>query len=345
MTKTKRIVRNIIFSQITLIILLFDVVGVSLVGCCTATVLNSEFGSSTSYFDSPRYSLSTDRGEVIVTGTRIINYHYLPPPGNRRPDTVWSRRSSWKERIPLAPVPEGMMRFRLTVEQDPDAQRYWHENVIPSDRFDVEVGTLPLRADETLHLRVRPNDLYLLSQPFRVYLIPKDDDSAGTKPEGELRLVIPVAMDGNTYELLTVAPGPPRPNPYREWAKELFRQEQKERQERKEQIPSYFRFCRELLHKIGSSSNHSAMLEQAAKEWEWHEESRYLYPFRDGMDEARMTEYERIAGDRFPSFGAVLWKALWLPPAVVIDTVLLPVYVVWSGVMYFGVLAFQSAIQ
>ena len=197
MMKLKRTVRNIIFSQITLLILLFDAVGVSLTGCCTAAVLNSEFGAGKSYFGSPKYELSPDRDEITLTSSRIT--------------TRFGRqsRSTWKERIPLDPVPEGLMRCHLTVEQVPDAQKYWHdgdETMIPRDRFDIEVESLPLRAGETLHLRTRPEEQYALSQPFRVRLIPRNeleevppdtDGHAGTpataNPAGELRLMIPVS--------------------------------------------------------------------------------------------------------------------------------------------------------
>ena len=68
MTKTKRIVRNIFFSQITLLILLFHAVGVFLVGCCTATVLNGQFGSKTSRFIYLAYNFSPDRREIVITG-------------------------------------------------------------------------------------------------------------------------------------------------------------------------------------------------------------------------------------------------------------------------------------
>ena len=79
MTKFKRIVRNIFFSQITLLILLFDAVGVSLVGCCTATVLNGQFGSKTSRFINLAYNFSPDHREIVVTGTRCIDSHYALP--------------------------------------------------------------------------------------------------------------------------------------------------------------------------------------------------------------------------------------------------------------------------
>ena len=78
-------------------------------------------------------------------------------------------------------------------------------------------------------------------------------------------------------------------------------------------------------------NTHDALLTQAAGEWDTREANRYLYPFRDGMDEVRMTEYERIFGERFPTWDAVLWKALWLPTAVVADVILMPVYIVYFG--------------
>ena len=88
-----------------------------------------------------------------------------------------------------------------------------------------------------------------------------------------------------------------------------------------------------------------AFLEQAADAWDAREAERYRYPFLEGQDEIRMVEYERIAGERFPAWDAVLWKALWLPPAVVLDTVLLPVYVVYWPVAFFILYVVGSAIQ
>ena len=88
MTKFKRIIRNIIFSQVTLLILLFDAVGVSLVGCCTATVLNGQFGSKTSRFEYLAYYFSPDRREIVVTSTRVVDYHYALPSGTGRLETI-----------------------------------------------------------------------------------------------------------------------------------------------------------------------------------------------------------------------------------------------------------------
>ena len=378
MVKEKRTVCNIVFIHSTLLIL-FCAVGVCVTGCCSAYVLNSKFGASNSYFDSPKYELSPDRDEIILTSSRITT----------RSSLGLQSRSTWKERIPLDPLPENLMCCRLTVEQDPDGQKYWHdttENMIPNDRFDIEVESLPLQADETLHLRTRPEEQYTLSQPFRVRLIPKNgtgeapadtDGQAGTpapvkpapddrlwripqpqagtpvpaKPAGELRLMIPVSrsLDGRSYELLTVAPADPRPNPYREWFYEMernYREEHKAREAKRGKIPSYFDFCRVILSSVGGSTyDRHEMLYQAAKEWDQREELRYYYPFLEGQEEARMIEYERLMGKRFPSFEATLWKAFLLPPAVVVDVALLPITLPGSFVVYFGGIAVGSAIQ
>ncbi len=360
MVKERRTVCNIVFIHSTLLIL-FCAVGVCVTGCCSAYVLNSKFGASKSYFDSPKYELSPDRDEIILTSSRITT----------RSSLGLQSRSTWKERIPLDPLPENLMRCRLIVEEDPDAQKYWHdttENMIPNDRFDIEVESLPLQADETLHLRTRPEEQYTLSQPFRVRLIPKNetgelpadkDGQAGTpapaKPAGELRLMIPLSrsLDGRNYELLTVAPADLRPNPYREWLGELdriYREEYKAREAKRGKIPSYFDFCRVILSSVGGSTydpydQRHEMLYQAAKEWDQREELRYYYPFLEGQEEVRMIECERLMGDRFPSFEATLWKTVMLPPAFVVDVALLPATVPMSFYYYLGYMAVGASIQ
>jgi hypothetical protein len=226
-----------------------------------------------------------------------------------------------------------------------------------------------------------------LSQPFRVRLIPKNgtgeapadtDEQVGTpapvkpapgdrlwripqpqagtpvpaRPAGELRLMIPVSrsLDGRSYELLTVAPADPRPNPYREWFYEMernYREEHKAR-EAKREVPSYFDFCRGILrNKAGGSTltQRHEMMYQAAKEWDQREELRYYYPFLEGQEEVRMIEYERLMGDRFPSFEATLWKTVMLPPAFVLDVAFLPATVPMSFYYYLGYMAVGASIQ
>ena len=93
-------------------------------GCFTATVLNGQFGSKTSRFDVPKYAMSSDRRKIIVTSARETRHHYLPSrsvPMN----SLWTWESTWEKRIPVEPVPDGLMRCFLFVEPDSDAPRSW----------------------------------------------------------------------------------------------------------------------------------------------------------------------------------------------------------------------------
>ena len=311
MTSKKTLARELLFAVIAAAVVLLCT------GCCTAAVLSGQFGAKMSKFDIPKYRMSPDRDAIIVSSEKEGCYHTLPIISR------WTWESTWEERIPLDPVPECLMRCRLIAEPDHDAQAYWHNSP-----FVIETDGLPLGEDETLRLRIRPDELDDLSQPFKVRLIPRGEEDVPPekRSEGELRIMFPVAMDGNTYELLTLAPGAPRMNPFYE----LYALEKNEDDRRN--LDSFFGFCGMLLDKVGH--NHHELLKQAAVEWDAREEYRYLYPFRDGMDEVRLIEYERMAGRRFPTWDAVLWKTLWLPPAVVADTLFLPGYIAGSAYLY-----------
>ncbi|MBR4255418.1 MAG: hypothetical protein IKQ16_10055 [Lentisphaeria bacterium] len=316
MTWEKTLVRHLLFAAAS------AALGFCCAGCLSAAVLSGQFGSKRSRFDIPKYRMSPDRDEIIVSSERETSYHTNRMISRR----TW--KSTWEGRIPLDPVPECLMRCRLIAEPDPDAQAYWHNSP-----FVIETDGLPLGADETLRLRVRPDELDDLSRPFKVRLIPRGEEDVPPEqqPEGELRIMFPVAVDGNTYELLTLAPGAPRENPF---MKKFYELDALERKEERERNPySYFDFCGWLLNKDGHNY-HNELLKQAAAEWDAREEYRYLYPFRDGMDEVRLIEYERIAGRRFPAWDAVLWKTLYLPPAIVLDTLLLPGYIAGSAYLY-----------
>ena len=304
MTWKKTVFRHLLFAVAA------AALGLVCTGCFTATVLNGQFGAKTSRFDLPKYAMSPDRREIIVTSAWETR-RFLQPP------SIWN--STWKERIPVEPVPDCLIRCFLFVEPDPDAPRYWHDAP-----FAINTDVLPLNEDRTLYLRVHPDELDDLSQPFKVKLIPQGEEAGPPEkqPEGELRMMFPVAVNGNMYVLLTAAPGEPRTNLFRQKAKELVKM-----------FPSL----------IGSQQSR-ASLTRAAYEWDEREADRYLYPFCDGMDEVRMIEYERRFGERFPTWDAVLWKALCLPPAVVVDTVLMPAYFVGSVGLY-AILLPLSGIQ
>lgn len=314
----KTLVRSILFA------VLIATLGFFCTGC-TAIVLKGQFGAKESRFDLPKYAMSPDRREIIVTSAWETR-RFLQPP------SIWN--STWKECIPVEPEPDCLIRCFLFVEPDPDAPQYWHDAP-----FVINTDVLPLNEDKTLYLRVHPDELDDLSQPFKVKLIPSDAEESGpvTDPS-ELRMMFPVAVNGNMYVLLTAAPGEPRTNPFRQKSKELVRQEAKGQGDF-----SYFTMVKMFPSLIGSQQSR-ASLTRAAYEWDEREADRYLYPFCEGMDEVRMTEYERRFGERFPTWDAVLWKALCLPPAVVVDTVLMPAYFMGSVGLY-AILLPLSGIQ
>ena len=318
MTSKQTLIRNLLF------FIFAATLGFFCTGC-TAIVLKGQFGAKESRFDLPKYAMSPDRREIIVTSAWETR-RFLQPP------SIWN--STWKERIPVEPVPDCLIRCFLFVEPDPDAPRYWHDAP-----FEINTDMLPLNVDKTLYLRVHPDELDDLSQPFKVKLIPSDAEESGPVTDlSELRMMFPVAVNGNMYVLLTAAPGEPRTNLFRQKANELVRQETKGRGEF-----SYFTMVKMFPSLIGSQQSR-ASLARAAYEWDEREADRYLYPFCDGMDEVRMIEYERRFGERFPAWDAVLWKALWRPPAVVVDTVLMPAYFVGSVGLY-AILLPLSGIQ
>ena len=304
--------------------------GLFCTGCFTATVLNGQFGAKTSRFDVPKYAMSPDRREIIMTSAREIRHHYLLP------HSFWNRRTTWEERIPVEPVPDGLMRCFLFVEPDPDAPRYWQNTPIV-----IESGEPSLCEDKTFYLRVHPDDLVNLSQPFKARLTPQGKEAGPPEkqPEGELRMMFPVAVNGNMYVLLTAVPGEPRTNLFRQKANELVRQEAKGQGEF-----SYFTMVKMFPSLIGSQQSR-ASLTRAAYEWDEREADRYLYSFCEGMDEVRMIEYERLMGDRFPSFEATLWKTVMLPPAFVLDVAFLPATVPMSFYYYLGYMAVGASIQ
>lgn len=321
--------------------LLFAVLSMAAVFCCTGcftstVLLDTEFGSRSTYFGATTYTMSPDRREIIATSTKTTDYRYLLSLSFNMheigPKTLWSRRSTWEERIPLDPMPECLMRCFLIVEPDPEAQQYWFHS---RGGYEMETDGLPLGPDEILHLRVRPEEMGILSRPFWVKLTSREDERSeadGTapteqespqdaetvppekKPEDDLRIMFPVGIYGNMYVLLTVVPREPHPNPVREWAAKGRRP------------PLRLR-------------------ESVESMWDVRESKRYLYPFREGQEEILLTEYERLIRVRSLTPDAILWKTLWLPSAIVADTLLMPYYVVAGTGALLLIMTVGSAIQ
>jgi hypothetical protein len=295
-------------------------------GCAVYSVI-SDLGTTCTEFSDYRYEMSPNRDEIVFSSKKTKRYYYLPFYNFLHLQPAWTSISTVEERIPLDPLPQELSRCSMIVETDPDAPLpiflapvsapnsdevrgrimddvraffLFEGNGISNYadgifEFTIVTDELPLREGETLHLRVRPEDMQYLAKPFRIRLIrrEKETDAAPTvdpdlqflqehgivriegnirrKPDEERHLMFPVSLDGNRYELLSSA-DPGAITAYR--------------------IPVY----------------------------------NTLYPFREKQIEEIENEY-RNSG-RTPTVEAVCWKILWFPTALVFDVIALPVYVI-----------------
>ena len=287
-----------------------------------------DLGTTETNFSDYRYEMSPNRDEIIFTSKRTKRYNYLPFYEFLHQKPAWTSVSTVEERIPLDPLPEELSRCSMIVETDPDAPRPRFLAPVsapnPDDaggrimddvraylvlegdgasnyadgifEFTVVSDELPLREGATLHLRVRPEDMKYLDQPFRIRLVRRGEET-DTEPviadpdllflqehgivriesnfrresDDEQHLMFPQSVDGDRYELLSSAdPGPVT----------QFR------------MPTY----------------------------------NTLYPFREKQIEEIDNEY-RNSG-RTPTVEAVCWKVLWFPTMLAFDVIALPVYVI-----------------
>lgn len=262
MTLINTFVRHLLFA-----VLIMAALCVCGTGCLSASVLNSEFASKRSTFTDYRYDMSPDHDEIILTCKRNRAYNFLPLYGSKHRNAAWTWTSTWEERIPLDPMPEGLIRCSMIVETDPEAERLLWADHLPTAEMEVE--SLPLREGETFYLKIHPDDREKLSKPFQFRLVPKKADpeevpadadetvsapenapenASGTAPENapetksaalsplefEKRLMFPVSvsLDGSRYELLTLAPEKMTPvNPFRKIREDRIRALEEKRKE------------------------------------------------------------------------------------------------------------------
>ena len=257
MTSKKTLVRNLLFAALCASLCVCGT------GCLSASVLNSEFGSKRSTFTDYRYDMSPDHDEIILTCKRNRAYNFLPLYGSRHRNAAWTWTSTWEKRIPLDPMPEGLIRCSMIVEADPEAERLlWADN---HPTAVMEIESLPLREGETFYLKIHPQDRERLSKPFQLRLVPKKADpeevptdadetvsapenasgtapetapetktAAPSPPEFEKRLMFPVSvsLDGSRYELLTLAPEKMTPvNPFRKIREDRIKAMEEKRKE------------------------------------------------------------------------------------------------------------------
>ena len=229
MTSKKTLVRNLVPLVAACALTL------SGTGCIFTDIEN--VGTTDTDFSEYRYEMSPGRDEIVLTATRTKQFFYLPLYNT----PTWTSVRTVEERIPLDPLPDNLSRCGMIVEVDPDAppakagelrplppgygDMDEDERNDPSKvqyEFKAYVDELPLQAGETFRLRVRPDDLKHLDQPFRVHII-----RIGGRPdvlppeveaefrdtseeyidhryaEGEEYLMFPYAVNGSRYELLS----------------------------------------------------------------------------------------------------------------------------------------------
>ncbi len=202
---------------------------------------------------------------------------------------------------------------------------------------------------------------------------PETKTAAPSPQECEKRLMFPVSvtLDGSRYELLTLAPEKMTPvNPFRKIREDRFRAleeiirkeaeqkraqgqdgEQDGAQEQKsggsQSLLSLSGVLAAMLAWRVGNPERGNLLEIEEKNWDFQEANRFpgLYPFRESQEEVCMIEYERAAGERFPTVDAVLWKTLCLPSAIVGDVILMPGEIVIFGGTTFLIYAIVKGIQ
>jgi len=288
-------------------------------GCIFTDIEN--VGTTNTVFSEYRYEMSPDRDEIILTATRTKQFFYLP----LYDLPAWTSVKTVEERIPLDSLPDYFSQCAMIVEVDPNAppakveplsplppgyyDKSEEERTDPSKvqyEFKAYVDEPPLHAGETFHLRVRPDDVKYLDQPFRVRIIRKGGRPDVLPPdleaylkkrhlsedeefieylyaEGEEYLMFPCAVNGSRYELLS-----------------------------------------DLRRFPGGWYDPSPF----GKEWDRERENEYYRPpwmgFGGGEPRGK------------PSLGAICLKVFWFPTALVEDTLLLPVYIPLGAVMLFN---------
>lgn len=184
MTSKKTLVRDFLFAA------LIVAAGFCFTGCFTAVTLD-ELGSTRSYIAGEHYEFSSGRDELVFSCRKEKDCYYIPflhAFGVAPTKTV----QTYEKRIPLDPVPDGLMRIELNVIPDASAARAESSPSIgsgggfrspdgimvfstPAERIRVDAdpsASQPiLSAGDTLELRAHPDDLRLLSEPFTICLL------------------------------------------------------------------------------------------------------------------------------------------------------------------------------
>ena len=201
------------------LIVFLGYLGISLVivcffgGCCTTRAIDYNCPRRARLEDR-HFGLSPDGREIVYSS--VLGIYRQDPLGN------YTRRSEgphFEKRIPMDPVPDGMFLCTLVVEEDPSqAQAIIQTSRFRTSNWSDPVGyILPFQLasigsnnpfpdyyhniwpEGTFRLKIHPDDLDKLSQPFSVTV--RDFGKAYLR--NKTVLVFPRGKEGNRYEVLT----------------------------------------------------------------------------------------------------------------------------------------------
>ena len=185
-------------------------------GCFTAETLK-HVGTTTVSRTGYDWELSPDKSEVIATAKLKTAYNYLPFCGcmgvlcHFQP--AWTTSRTYEKHFPLEPLHENLVRFYLEVEPDAGAQPVsMHTSTMMGKPFflynlaeHVDNETIPpadgrsIVDGETLRMRIRPEDISALSEPYCVLTV-QARDAVRYLPTDYL--AFPCAQDGNRYTMI-----------------------------------------------------------------------------------------------------------------------------------------------
>ena len=207
MTPGKTFLRHLLFAVIV------AAVGLCCTGCFCAETWKY-VGTTTVSRAGYHWELSPEKDAIVASAKMKTAYNYLPFYGHgvlSHEYPAWTISDAYEKSFPLDPLPSELVRFYLDVEPDPDAKPVWwvdwYKTKIPcfQDNPAERVGDAPESAQnerwiadgETFRLRVRPEDMAVLSEPFVITI--RDRNSSITT----LFLLIPCAQEGNRYTMVT----------------------------------------------------------------------------------------------------------------------------------------------
>ena len=231
MSQEKMLIRNLLFAVVA------AVFGLCCTGCFTAETWHHLGKTEVILPDgSLRYRISADGSEIVFSGKQKTAHYCWPlihcVDSNRgHSEYTWNTYRTVEKRVSLDsltdphwrqdPVPyrEKLVRFHLIVEPDPSVPRAWLADdstpyfETPAERMDE--GNIPpeddpdyywirhyVNPDETVRLRVNPDDLPLLSDRQYLFLRFSKRKTEETPGSSGPLLVCPDGQDGSRYDML-----------------------------------------------------------------------------------------------------------------------------------------------